>query len=168
MKRCIQEYDRKLNMHYARFKFEPRIMTYYKEKKGLNISSKILWGGGVVNWLWILFYHRAEGNFDKSKRGADWENMVSLIYQLWITTSIPCWIGFWLNDEAKVLSHMVMIPSSLPSFPNSSRSVRVIVGLHGVSQYKTFLQKRKYSSWQLDFRDSKSVTHKQAGGLQQC
>ena len=168
MKRCIQEYDRKLNMHNARFKFEPRIMTYYKEKKGLNISSKISWGGGVVNWLWILFYHRAEGNFDKSKRGADWENMVSLIYQLWITTSIPCWIGFWLNDEAKVLSHMVMIPSSLPSFPNSSRSVRVIVGLHGVSQYKTFLQKRKYSSWQLDFRDSKSVTHKQAGGLQQC
>lgn len=50
MKRCIQEYDRKLNMHYARFKFEPRIMTYYKEKKGLNISSKISWGGGgVVN-----------------------------------------------------------------------------------------------------------------------
>ena len=49
MKRCIQEYDRKLNMHYARFKFEPRIMTYYKEKKGLNISSKISWGGG--GWL---------------------------------------------------------------------------------------------------------------------
>ena len=168
MKRCIQEYDRKLNMHNARFKFEPRIMTYYKEKKGLNISSKISWGGGVVNWLWILFYHRAEGNFDKSKRGADWENMVSLIYQLWITTSIPCWIGFWLNDEAKVLSHMVIIPSSLPSFPNSSRSVRVIVGLHGVSQYKTYFKKSIHSSWQLDFRDSKSVTHKQAGGLQQC
>ena len=139
-----------------------------KKKKGYISLLKISWGGGVVDWLRILFYHGAEGNFDKSKRGANWENMVLLFYQLWMTTSIPCWIGFWLNDEAKVLSHMVMIPSSLPSFPNSSRSVRVIVGLHGVSQYKTYLQKRIHSSWQLDFRDSKSVTHKQTGGLQQC
>lgn len=46
MKRCIQEYDRKLNMYYVRFKFELRIMIYYKEKKGLNIFFKILWGGG--------------------------------------------------------------------------------------------------------------------------
>ena len=47
-------------------------MTYYKEKKGLNISSKNFMGRG--GWLidsGFFFYHWAEGNFDKSKRGAD-------------------------------------------------------------------------------------------------
>lgn len=44
MKRCIQEYDRKLNMFYVRFKFELRIMIYYKEKKGLNIFFKNFMG----------------------------------------------------------------------------------------------------------------------------
>lgn len=36
-------------MHYAKFKFEPRIMTYYKEKKGYISLLKISWGGGVVD-----------------------------------------------------------------------------------------------------------------------
>ena len=57
-----------------------------------------------------------------------------LTHQLWITILIPCWMGFWLKEEANVLSTMVTTPLSLPSLAISSRSTKVMVGLQGVSQ----------------------------------
>lgn len=56
-------------------------------------------------------------------------------------------MGVWLNGEAKVLSTIVIIPRLLPSFANSSRSVRILVGLHGVSQYKTWKTKQHQGQW---------------------
>ena len=58
-----------------------------------------------------------------------------------MTISIPNLIGDWLNGDANVLSAMVMIPLLLPSLPNSSKSIKVIVGLQGVSQKSTCRKK---------------------------